>query len=131
MSASQKHALFNLAVVSLSLVAVGGLYPFLGWKAHGSLGLCGLLGLGPILYRKRDGEVVTDERTILIQRRSVVLGYSVFWVVYVLAASLLSPFVYGLEGSVPVAVVQLSVFYAWVLFVGVMSLATLVLHGRG
>lgn len=131
MSASQKHAWFNLVVISLSLVAVGCLYPFLGWKAHGALGLCGVLGLGPFFYRKRKGEVVLDERAILIQQRSALLGYSIFWVVYVLAASLLSPLVYGQDGSVPVVVVQLSVFYAMVLFLGVMSLATLVQHSRG
>ncbi len=131
MSASQKHAWFDLAVISLSLVSVGCLYPFVGWKAHGAIGLCGVLGLGPFFYRKRKGEVVLDERSILIQQRSALLGYSVFWVVYVLAASLLSPFVYGIDGSVPVAIVQFSVFYAMVLFIGVMSLATLVQHFRG
>ena len=91
----------------------------------------GLLGLGPFFYRKRKEEVVLDERTILIQRRSALLGYAIFWVVYVLAASLLSPLVYGIDGSVPVVVVQLSVFYAMVLFMGVMSLATLIQHSRG
>ena len=95
------------------------------------MAVCGLLGIGPFFYRKRKDEVVLDERTILIQQRSALLGYSIFWVVYVLAASLLSPLVYGLEGSVPVSVVQLSVFYAMVLFIGVMSLASLVQHGRG
>ena len=131
MSASQKHAWFNLVVISLSLLAVGCLYPFLGWAAHAALGLSGLLGLGPFFYRKRKGEVVLDERAILIQQRSALLGYSIFWVVYVLAASLLSPLVYGQDGSVPVVAVQMSVFYAMVLFIGVMSLSTLVQHSRG
>lgn len=131
MSASQKHAWFNLVVISMSLVAVGCLYPILGWKAHGALGFSGLLGLGPFFYRKQKGEVVLDERTILIQQRSALLGYSIFWVVYVLAASLLSPFVYGIDGSVPVVVVQFSVFYSMVLFIGVMSLATIIQHSRG
>lgn len=131
MSASEKHAWFNVVVISICLVAVGCLYPVLGSRAHAALGLSGLLGLGPFFYRKRKDEIVVDERAMLIQQRSALLGYSVFWVVYVLAASLLSLFVYGLDGSVPVAVVQLSVFYAMLLFVGVMSLATLVQHSRG
>ena len=131
MSASQKHAWFNLLVISLTLVAIGCLYPILGWKAHAALALTGLLGLGPLFYRKRKGEVVLDERGILIQQRSALLGYSTFWVAFVLAASLLSPFVYGVDGSVPVVIVQLSVFYAMVLFIGVMSLATLFQHGGG
>ncbi len=131
MSASQKHAWFNLVVIAFTLVAIACLYPILGWKAHAALGFSGLLGLGPLFYRKRKGEVVLDERAVLIQQRSALLGYSVFWVVYVLAASLLSPLVYGMDGNVPVAVVQFSVFYAMVLFIGVMSLATLIQHSTG
>ncbi len=131
MPASQKHAWFNLVVIALTLVAVACLYPILGWKANGALGLLGLMGLGPFFYRQREAEVVLDERTILIQQRSTLLGYSIFWVVYVLAASVLSPLVYGMDGGVPVVVVQLSVFYAMVLFIGVMSLATLIQHSRG
>lgn len=131
MSASQKHAWFNLIVILLSVALVACLYPILGSAAHAAMAICGLLGLGPFFYRKRKDEVVLDERAILIQQRSALLGYSIFWVVYVLAASLLSPLVYGLDGSIPVSVVQLSVFYAMVLFIGVMSLATLVQHGRG
>ncbi|QDT95930.1 hypothetical protein [Gimesia aquarii] len=131
MSASQKHAWFNLMVILVSLIAVICLYPFLGWKANGALGLCGLLGFGPFFYRKRENEVVMDERDLLIEKRSTLLGYSVFWVVYVLVASLLLPMVYGKQGSIPVMVVQWSVFYALVLFLGLKSLATLVQHGRG
>lgn len=131
MSAIQKHAWFNLIVVLGTLLIVGCLYPFLGWKAHGALGLMGLLGLGPVFYRKHKREVVMDERDVLIQSRSTLIGYSVFWVVYVLVASLLVPLLYGQKGSVPVSVVQLSVFYAMVLFLGVMSFATLIQHSKG
>lgn len=131
MSAAQKHAWFNLAVITVSLVVVGSLYPVFGWKANGAIGLCGLLGLGPFFYRKRKGEVVLDERGVLIQQRSALLEYSVFWVVFVLTASLVSPLVYGQGGTVPVEVVQFSVFYAMLLFVAVMSIAILIQHSRG
>lgn len=131
MSATQKHAWFNIAVIGGTLLLVACLYPFLGWSANGALGLAGLLGLGPVFYRKSASEVVMDERDILIQRRATLLGYTAFWLVFVLVAALLSPLVYGQEGNIPVIVVQLSVFYAMVLFVGVTSLATLIQNARG
>ena len=131
MSASLKHAWFNLAVILLSLTAVGCLYPFIGWRANGALGLCGLLGFGALFYRKRKSEVVMDERDLLIEKRSALLGYTVFWVVYVLVASLFLPMFYGQNGSIPVMVVQWSVFYALVLFLGGKWLATLIQQSRG
>ncbi|QDT40021.1 hypothetical protein Pan241w_00740 [Gimesia alba] len=131
MTATQKFAWFNLLVVLGVLLIVGCLYPFFGWKAHGALGLTALLALSPIFYRKRENEVITDERDALIQRRAALIGASVFWLVYVLASSLLTPLVYGQEGCVPVEVVQVSVFYALVLFIGVVSVATLILNSRG
>ena len=131
MSAIEKHAWFNVAVIAVALIGVGSLYPFLGNAAHGALGICGLLGFGPLFYRKRDQEIVLDERAILIQQRSALLGYAIFWVIFVVTASLLSVFFYGMDGSVPVQVIQLSVFYAFALFIGAMSLAVLVFHRRG
>jgi len=131
MTATQKNAWFSLAVILVSLIAVGCLYPFIGWKANGALGLCGLLGFGPLFYRKRSSEVVMDERDLLIEKRAALIGYSVFWVVYVLLASLFAPMVFGKAGSIPVLVVQWSVFYALILFLGVKSLATLVQYTKG
>lgn len=131
MPTSQKHAWFNLVIVGVSVLVVLSLYPFIGWRAHAGLGIIGLLGFGPIFFRKRKGKVVLDERDVQIQRRSALLGYSVFWVVFVIAASFMSVLFYGQEGSIPVPVVQVSVFYAMVLFVGVMSVATLIQYGRG
>ena len=131
MPTSQKHAWFNLVVVGVSVVVVLSLYPFLGWGAHAGLGIIGVLGFGPIFFRKRKGKVVMDERDMQIQRRSASLGARVFWVVFVLAATFMSVLFYGQEGSIPVPVVQVSVFYAGILFVGVMSVATLIQYGRG
>ncbi len=73
MTATQKNAWFSLAVILVSLIAVGCLYPFIGWKANGALGLCGLLGFGPLFYRKRNSEVVMDERDLLIEKRAASL----------------------------------------------------------
>jgi hypothetical protein len=101
MSAMQKWAWFNLAVIALTLVAVLSLLPFLGKGALGGFGFLGLLGFGPLFFRRKPGQVLTDERDQLIQRRSWVLAYSLFWVAFVLAAVVLSAVVYGQEGAVP------------------------------
>ncbi|MFH1264960.1 MAG: hypothetical protein ABIK89_04490, partial [Planctomycetota bacterium] len=93
-------------------------------------GLLGLLGFGPLFLRKKKGDVVADERDTLIQRRSVILGYSVLWLVFV-GGSCLAPLWYGMDGSVPVVTIVAFPWYATVFFIGVMSVATLVQYNRG
>jgi hypothetical protein len=129
-SAMQKWAWFNLAIIALTLVAILSLLPLLGKGALGGFGFLGLLGLGPLFFRKKPGQVLTDERDLLIQRRSWVLAYSVFWVAFVLAA-VLSGVVYGQEGAVPVWVVQNSVFGGFMLVFALGSVAILVQYARG
>src|SRR5262245_39719542 len=101
MSATQKFAWFNLAVITLTLAAIFALLPFLGKGALGGFGLIGLLGFGPFFFRSKPGQVTVDERDQLIQRRSWLLAYALFWVVFVLAAVFLSALVYGEDGAVP------------------------------
>ncbi|MDG3004610.1 hypothetical protein [Paludisphaera mucosa] len=130
MSASQKHAWFNLTVVAATVVTVLALVPMLGPGAQGGFALLGLLGLGPIFFRRRAGVVVADERDLEIQRRSMLIAYVVFWLAFVIACVSLPAF-YGWRGSVPVAVVQSSVWCAWILVVGVASIATLSMDRLG
>jgi hypothetical protein len=131
MSATQKFAWFNLAVIALTLVAVLSLLPFLGRGALGGCGILGLLGLGPLFFRKKSGQVLIDERDQLIQGRSWFLAYALFWVAFVLAAVFLSAVVYGQEGAVPVWVVQSSVFCGLVLVYALASVAILVQYAGG
>lgn len=131
MSAVQKWAWFNVAVIAVTLVAVVSLLPFLGKGALGGFGVLGLIGFGPLFFRRTPGQVLTDERDQLIQRRSWVLAYSLFWVVFVLAAVVLSAVVYGWEGAVPVWVVQSSVFCGFLLVYAVASVAILVQYAGG
>src|SRR5262245_37680240 len=90
MSALQKYAWFNLTVIVTTLIAGLVLAPILGKGALGCFGILGLIGLGPFFLRSKDGHIVADERDLEIQRRSLVLAYSLFWVLFVLAAVLLS-----------------------------------------
>src|SRR5688572_6347881 len=107
MSPMQKFAWFNLAVIVVTLAVILSLFPFLGARALGGLGFLGLIGFSPLFFRGQPGKVVTDERDQLIQQRSWILAYAVFWVVFVLAAVVLSAAVYGEDGAVPVSVVQI------------------------
>jgi hypothetical protein len=131
MSATQKFAWFNLAVIVLTLAAVLSLFPFLGKGSLGGLGLLGLLGFGPFFFRKKAGQVVADERDQQIQGRSWVFAYAMFWVVFVLAAVVLSAVVYGEDGAVPVSVLRLSVFGGLMLVYALASVAMLVQYAGG
>lgn len=131
MSAMQKFAWFNLIVIALTLVVVLSLLPFLGKGALGGSGFLGLIGFGPLFFRKKPGQVLTDERDALINLRSWILAYALFWVIFVLAAAILSPLVYGQEGAVPVWVVQISVFCFFMLVYALASVAILVQYAGG
>jgi len=127
----QKFAWFNLTVIAFTLIVVLSLFPFLGKGATGGLGFLGLMGLTPLFFRRKPGKVLTDERDVMIQRRSWVLAYSLFWVVFVLVAVFLSAVVYGQEGAVPVSVVQLSVAWGFMFVYTVASIAILVQYVGG
>ena len=131
MSATQKFAWFNLAVIAWTLGAVLSLLPLLEKGALGGFGFLGLLGFGPFFFRKKPGQVLLDERDTLIQRRSWVLAYSLYWVAFVLAATVLSAVVYGQEGAVPVWVVQSSVFCGFMLVYALASVAILAQYAGG
>jgi len=128
MSALQKHAWFNLIVVALTAITVASLYPSLGAKAYGGFGVLGLCGLGALFHWRRGKRVVTDERDEMINRRAMVWGYGVLWVVFVLAA-LVAPAVYG--QAVPIMVIESSVWVAFMILIATQSIAALVQYGRG
>jgi len=125
MSATQKFAWFNLAVVALSACTVLSLFPLMGVAAHGGFAWLGLLGLGPLFLRRRRGQVVSDERDTLIQRRSVIAAYAAVGLAFI-GGACLCPVFYGLDGAVPVKVVTASPAYVVVLFFSIMSVATLI-----
>jgi hypothetical protein len=131
MSRMQKFAWFNLAVIALTLLVVFSLLPFLGFRAMGGLGCLGLIGAGPLFFRKKPGQVVTDERDHLIQVRSWIFAYAVFWVVLVLVAVVVSAEIYGEDGAVPVSVVRISVAGAFMLVYALASIAILVQYAGG
>ncbi len=94
------------------------------------MGLLGFIGMAPFLFRRKPGVVAYDERDALIQARSWFIAYSVFWVVFV-GVCVAAPYTFGQSGAVPVFVVQMSVWYALIIVLGVSSLATVNQYGRG
>lgn len=131
MSPMQKQAWYNLAVVVLSGGTVLALVPLMGVAAQGGFGLLGLLGFSPFFaFRKKNRQVVADERDTLIQRKSVIVGYTAFWLVFV-GSACLAAFWYGVDGAVPVMVIMAFCWSALIVFYGVMSVATLVQYGWG
>ncbi len=128
MSSAQKAAWFNLIVIVATALLVAALYPTLGARAAGGFGLLGLCGLAVLFYRSKRGQVMFDERDTMIQRRALAWAYAVLWLVFV-AAVMAAPAVYG--DSVPVFAVQSALWAAFLVLIGVQSIATLILYGRG
>ncbi len=130
MCKTQKEALFNLVIVTLTLAMVLALYPFLGRRAAGGFGMLGFLGFGPLFYWRHRGQVIADERDQLIRRRATIFAYTVFWLAFV-ASSMLAWAVYGGNGAVPVPVLMNAVWVGLMLVIGMHAIATLVQYGRG
>ena len=138
MNRTQRIAKFNLTVmlVALGLSALGvGVSNFvIGLPIRravgglGLLGICGLMGLSPILFRKKPGEVDFDERDLLIQRKAWLGAYSIFWFLFVLAA-MIPFFVLGPDGKVSVKYLAAMVFTGMAVVTLVQSIATLELYG--
>lgn len=132
MTQTQKYAVFTLTVAVGTVVVVAALYPVLGPRAFGGLGLLGFWGFSGLFFRRSaDGGVLFDERDGLIWVRSVVIAFSVFWMMFVLAATALAPFYYGWDGAVPVAVISLAVAGGMIVVMVVQSVAMLAQYAGG
>jgi len=130
MSAWQRLAWFNLAVVTSTIVLVVALIPVLGpTRAQGGFGVLGLLGFAPFFHH-RGNKVLEDERDQMIRCRSSVIAFWVFWLAFV-AAGMSLPARYGWYGSVPVSVVLSGIWYGVMLVVGVMAVTTLIMYRLG
>jgi hypothetical protein len=130
MSAVQKYAWFNLLVIAATLAAVAVLYPWLGTRALGALGLLGFLGCTPLFFRRRPGQVIADERDALIWHSSSLVAFALYWVAFS-SVALIAPAVYGDNGAVPVSVIQLGVAAALMLLLSIQSVVMLFQYARG
>lgn len=133
MNTQEKQAWYILGVLTLTLVGVFAVGLVTGWHeaSLGMLGLGGLAGFAPLIGRekKRSGEITMDERDLQISRKSTIIGYSIFWVLFVLAAC--GPlFVYGIRAIVEIRTghLALSAVLGMYTVFGVRSLATVILY---
>jgi len=138
MNRAQRIAWFTLVVLGLalglSLAAFCTLHFLLGQPARGAavgfgfMGIAGLLGLIPVLFRKGSCQVQSDERDLLIQRNANIAAYATFWVLFV-AAAMVPWFMMGPDGKITVN------YLAWMAFGGmfvveiIQAIATLQQYG--
>jgi hypothetical protein len=133
MSRHEKEAWFNLAVLGLAIATFFALLSFLGvQRAIGAFSLLGLLGISPIFYltRKRNSQVVSDERDQMIHSRTWVIAYSVFWVVFV-GGSMTVWAIYRNQGHISVDILPMFPLVGWIVLTLVQSVVTLVQYGWG
>jgi len=138
MNRAQKIARFSLIVIfialTLSVIAVGVLYFVVGLPIQralggfGFIGICGLTGLSPILYKKERGKVSFDERDLLIQKKASLAAYLIFWFLFVLAA-MIPFFILGPRGTISVKYLPAMVFGGMVTVMLVQSIVTLEQYG--
>ena len=138
MNRTQKMAWFMLIVIvaalTLSVAAVGVLYLVLGFsipRALGGLGFLGVAGLGglvPLLFKKDKNKVQYDERDLLILNMASLAAYSIFWFLFVLAA-MIPFFVLGPKGTISVKYLPAMVFGGMITVMLVQSIVTLEQYG--
>ena len=92
------------------------------------MGIMGLLGLTPILFRKDKAKVQCDERDQMIHRKATIAAYATFWVLFV-AAAMIPWFVTGPNGTITVNYLPWMVFGGMFVVMFVQALVTLQQYG--
>ncbi len=136
MHIQEQRAWFVLIVMVLTLVLYGGAVALIGFQpaALAAFGFAGLAGGANLIGRReqKQGLEISDERDREISRQAVLVGFSIFWLVFI-AAALLPLFILGAETplSLQAGTLPAVVFPAVVLVYLVQSLTTIVLYRRG
>ena len=138
MNRHQKIAWFTLILISLSLIlsvstfSIG--YFIVGVSAKkasagfGFIGIMGLVGLAPLIFKKDKDKIKTDERDLLIRRNAMLAAYSAFWVLFV-AAAMVPWFIIGPNGSITVNYLPWMVFGGMYVVMLVQSIVFLEQYG--
>ena len=132
MTAFRRYALFQLAVLALSALAVLVLFLVFGdpLVALAGFSVLALLGLRPLLLGRDAARPVQDERDEAIRQRATAAGHVALWLALV-AWGVTVPLRFGETGMVPLVWVAPVVWVAWWLVTCVQSLTILVLDRRG
>ena len=133
MTPQERIAWYNLAVALATLLTFLLLLPILGMpRAMGAFAVISLSGLTPLLALRWRGsrEPIVDERDRLINSRSTVIAYSIFWVFFVLAC--MAPYtLYGAQAMIHVETLLVILTLSWVVLTVARSVATIIQYRRG
>jgi len=135
MSTQEKQAWFALCILAATTVAYFGLYAISRshLAASSAFALTALLAAQGLIdsRRRKNGEVVSDERDSQISCVALVTSYSIFWVAFV-TATVVPLFVMGAEATMQIRTADLAsiVWPAMCLVVFIRSLAVVILHRR-
>jgi len=138
MNRSQKAAWFIVInftiaiIISITMYAI--LLPKTGFSKASSaisfMGLCGLSGFVPIFFKKDPGNIQSDERDIMITRKSAIAGFASAYLFVGLACML--PFtIMGNNATVSVRWLPMIFTGAGILNFYIHSITLLILYGRG
>ena len=138
MNRQQKIAKFTLiaclTALALSLITVVVFYLIVGQPIHralggfGFIGIMGFAGLSTLLYKKDQDKVSFDERDVMIQKKASLRAYTIFWVLFVLAATI-PFFILGPKGKISVKYLPAIVFGGMFVVLLVQSIVTLEEYG--
>jgi len=138
MNRSQKIARFKLIVILtaliLSVTAIGLTYFAVGLPIQralggfGFIGICGLMGLSPFLYKKERDKVSFDEHDQLIYNRATIVAYSVFWLVFT-AACMIPWWILETGATIPVVILPAMLACGFVIVQLIHSVAILFQYG--
>lgn len=126
----QKHAWYNIAIVTLAVLITAGLHPFLGVKAFSGFWILALLSLGTLFYRSHPPGLAIDERDKHISHHALRIA---LWVAGITDLVLLSYSFsyYGDDGAISVLVVQFALVSTAILFILTHSIFVLLQYARG
>jgi len=138
MNRQQKTAWFNLVVIStalgLSLITFCiGLFIFdvsanKAAAGFGFMGIIGICGMSPVLFRKDKNKVQFDERDAAIFRKANSAAYGIFWVLFV-AAAMIPWFIIGPNGTITINYLPWMVFGGMFVVMLMQSIITLNEYG--
>jgi len=118
----------------LSCIAVAILYVKVGMPkaiaGFALMGIVGLAGFSPLIFRKDKGEITFDERDKLIKRRASLAGFGVFFICFFLEW-MITDFIVGSNGLIRVRLIGMMFSGACLGMWAAWAVAILVQYGRG
>ena len=126
----QRWAVFRIAVALSALGLFLLVVPRMGlMRAQAAFGVLGFLGIAPLVFRKRAGEIAGDERDRMIHLRAIQIGTGLFWLLF--AGGLWTAYFHFMNDRVvPVAAISLLAWLTWTTFELCNAAAMLFLYRR-